>query len=123
MILMVSSDTGTPRYTYNCSVIRCRGIDQFFVQVSSSYCTCYLSLAEKLHVVLNCLDKSKLTHLLWVADVHTARVHFKQQIRQAKCTAVNNKCCVQLAIIGHPVTLDEVLEANDVGDGFLAESD
>ncbi len=36
-------------------------------------------------------------------------------------TEVNNKCCVQLAIIGHLVTLDEVLEAIDVGDGFLAK--
>ncbi len=110
-----------PPYTFNCSVIHCRGMNQFLVQVSSLYHTCYLLLDEQLHVVLNCLEKSKLTHLHWVADVQTARVHFKQQIRQAKCTAVDNKCCVQLAIIGHPVNLDKVLEVNDVGDGFLAE--
>jgi hypothetical protein len=55
--------------------------------------------------------------------MQTASVHFKQQIRQAKCTLVDNKCCVQLAIIGHPVTLDKVPEANDFGGGFLAEPD
>jgi hypothetical protein len=67
-----------PPYTHNCSLIRCRGIHQLLVQVSSSYRTCYLLLAEQLHVILNCLEKSKLTHLLWVAHVQTARVHFKQ---------------------------------------------
>jgi hypothetical protein len=36
---------------------------------------------------------------------------------------VDNKFCVQLAIIGHPITLDKVLEANDIGDCFLAELD
>ncbi len=61
--------------------------------------------------------------LLWIAEVQTARVHFKQQIRQAKCTVVDNECCVQLTIIGHPVMHDKVLEENDVGDGFLAEPD
>jgi hypothetical protein len=36
---------------------------------------------------------------------------------------VDNKCCVQLAIIRHSITLDKVLEANDVCDGFLAVPD
>ncbi len=34
-----------PPYTYNHSVSRCRGIDQFLLQVSSLYCMCFLLLA------------------------------------------------------------------------------
>jgi hypothetical protein len=110
--LMVTSDPGTPP-TLTIAL-------QPAVEV---YHTCYLLLAEQLHVILNCMDKSKLTHLLCVAHVQTARVYFKQQIRQAKCTAVDKECCVQLAIIGHQITLDKVLEANDIDDGFLAVPD
>ena len=33
---------------------------------------------------------------------------------------MNHKCCVQLAIIGYLITLDKVLEADDICDGFLA---
>ncbi len=47
-------------------------------------------------------------------------VHFKQHIRQAKCTAMDHKCSVHFAIIHHPITLDKVLETYDVSDGFLA---
>jgi hypothetical protein len=35
--------------------------------------------------------------------------------------AMNHKRCVHLTIIGNPVTLDQVLEAYDIGDGFLRE--
>jgi hypothetical protein len=34
-----------------------------------------LPLAVKFYVVLDNLDESKLTHLLWVADVQTTQVH------------------------------------------------
>ncbi len=39
-------------------------------------------------------------------------MHFKQQVRQPKNTAMDNKCHVQLAIIDYSVALDEILEAN-----------
>jgi hypothetical protein len=49
-----------------------------------------------------------------------AWVHFKQQIRQAKRTAMDHKCCVHFAIIRHPITLNKILETYDICDGFLA---
>ncbi len=49
-----------------------------------------------------------------------AWVHFKQHIRQAKCTAMDHKCSVHFAILRCPITLDKVLETYDVSDGFLA---
>ncbi len=36
---------------------------------------------------------------------------------------MNNKSCVHLAIIGHSVTLDEILEAYNVGNSLLAVPD
>ena len=36
---------------------------------------------------------------------------------------MNNKGCVHLAIIGHSVTLDEILEAYNVGNSLLAVPD
>ncbi len=69
---------------------------------------------------MHSLDKSKLTHLLGVAHMQTAGMHLKQQVRQPKSTAMDNKCSVKLAIIGHPVTLDDILEADNVGYCLLA---
>ena len=54
--------------------------------------------------------------------MQTAGMHLKQQVRQPKSTAMDNKCSVQLAIIGHPVTLDDILEADNVGYCLLAVS-
>jgi hypothetical protein len=42
-------------------------------------------------------------------------MHFKQQVRQPKSTLMDNKRSVHLAIIGHSITLDEVLQAYNVG--------
>jgi hypothetical protein len=47
-------------------------------------------------------------------------MHLKQHVRQPKNTGMDNKCSVQLAIIGPLVTLDEILEANNVGYCLLA---
>ncbi len=47
--------------------------------------------------------------------MQTAGVHLKQQVRQPKSTSMDNKCCVELAIIGYSVPLDEILEAKNVG--------
>ncbi len=46
--------------------------------------------------------------------MQTAGMHFKQQVRQPKSTAMDNKCGVQLAIIGYSEALDEILEAKNV---------
>ena len=69
---------GDSSCTYYCSKVCCRWIDHLLVQVSCPYCPCNLSLAEQLHVVLNGLEKSKLTHLPWIADVQSAWMHLKQ---------------------------------------------
>jgi hypothetical protein len=63
----------------------------------------------------------KLAHLLWVAYMQPARVHFKKQVRQTKCTAMDNKNCIHFAVICDPVDLDKILETYDVGDGFFIE--
>jgi hypothetical protein len=34
---------------------------------------------------------------------------------------MDNKSCVHFAVICHPVNLDEILEAYDVGDGLVAK--
>jgi hypothetical protein len=54
--------------------------------------------------------------------MQTAGMHFKQQVRQPKSTAMDNKCHVQLAIIGYSLALDEILEANNVSYCLLAVS-
>ncbi len=69
---------------------------------------------------MHSLKESELTHLLGVAHMQTTGMHFKQQFRQPESTAMDNKCCIHLAIIGHSVALDEILEANNVGDCLLA---
>jgi hypothetical protein len=71
--------------------ISSRGIDHLFKQISCSHCPVYLSLAEQLHAILNCPDKSKLTHILRVANMQPAWVHFKQHIGQAKCIVMDHK--------------------------------
>ena len=76
-----------------------------------------------MYPLLHCLNKSKLAHLLRVALMQTTWMHFKQQVRQPRSTAMNNKGSVHLAIIGHSVTLDEILEAYNVGNSLLAVPD
>jgi hypothetical protein len=49
-----------------------------------------------------------------------AWVHLKQQIWQAKHTAMDHKCGVHFAIIHHSITLNKILETYDIRDGFLA---
>ena len=49
-----------------------------------------------------------------------AGMHLKYQVRQPTSTAMNNTCSVQLAIIGHSVALDGILEAKNVGCFLLA---
>jgi hypothetical protein len=51
------------------------------------------------HVVLDRLDESKLTHLLWIADVQTTRVHFEEQVRETKLFVMDNKSRLNFAII------------------------
>jgi hypothetical protein len=68
-----------------------------------------LLLAKKFYVVLDHLDESKLTHLLWIADVQTTRVHLKEQVRETKLLVMNRKSHLNFAIICDPVDFDQVL--------------
>ncbi len=52
--------------------------------------------------------------------MQTAGMHFKQQVRQPKSTAMDNECHVQLAIISYSVALDEILDTNNVSYCLLA---
>ncbi len=78
-------------------------------QIPCSISTSNLLLAEKYHVVLDCLDESKLTHLLWVADVQTTWVHIKEQVREINLLAKDDKSCLNFAIICDPVDFNQVL--------------
>jgi len=65
--------------------------NHLFEQILCLSSTGNLPLAKKFHVVLDHLDESKLTHFLWIADVQTTRVHFKEQVRETKLLAMDNK--------------------------------
>jgi hypothetical protein len=59
--------------------------------------------------LLDHLDESKLTHLLWMADVQITWVHFKEQVRKTKLLAVDDKNCLNFAIICDPIDCNQVL--------------
>jgi hypothetical protein len=105
----------------NCPEI-CSGREHhLFKQILCSSNIGNLPLAKKFHVVLDRLDESKLTHLLWIADVQTTQVHHEEQVRENKLLAMVNKSCLNFAIICDPIDLDQVLLAYDVGDSLLAK--
>jgi len=63
-------------FTDDCPEIRCGKDNHLLEQNPCLSSTGNLSLAKKIHV-FDHLDKSKLTHLLGVANVQTAWMHFK----------------------------------------------
>jgi hypothetical protein len=95
--------------TDKCPEIRSGRENHLFEQICCSSSTGNLPLAEKSHVVLDHLDESKLTHFLWIADVQTTRVHFEEQVRETKLLVMENKSCLNFAIICEPVYLDQIL--------------
>jgi hypothetical protein len=66
-------------------------------------------LLKSFHVVLDRLDESKPTHLLWIADVQTTWVHFKEQVRETKLLAMEDGSHLSFAIICDPIDLNQVL--------------
>jgi hypothetical protein len=95
-------------------------VNHLFEQIFCLSSTGNLPLAKKFHVVLDHLDESKLTYFLWIADVQTTWVHIKEQVRETKLLAMDDKSCLNFAIICDTMDLDQVLLAYDVGDSLLA---
>ncbi len=92
--------------TDNCPEIRSGRKNHLFKQILCLSSTGNLPLAKKYHVVFDCLDKSKLTHFLWIANVQTTWMHLKEQVRETKLLTMDNKCYFNFAIICDPKNLD-----------------
>jgi hypothetical protein len=121
-ILKFNITTRDTTCTDDCPEIRSGRENHLLKQISCSISTGNLPLAEKFHVVvLDHLDESKLTHLLWVADVQTTWVHFKEWVRETKLLAMDDESHLNFAIICDPVDCNHVLYAYDVGDSLLAK--
>jgi hypothetical protein len=60
-----------------------------------------------------------------LGSIHATHKGAFQKARQAKnrCTAMDKQISCPLCCICDPVDLDKILEAFDVGDGFLTEPD
>ena len=92
--------------TDNCPEICSRRENHLFKQTFCLSSTGNLSLAKRFHVFFDHLDKSKLIHLLWIANVQTTRMHLKEQVREIKLLAMDNKGGFNFAIICDPINLD-----------------
>jgi hypothetical protein len=79
--------------------------NHLFKQILCLSSTSNLPLAKKFHVVLDRQDESRLTHFLWIADVQTTRVHFKEQVRETTLLAMDNKSRLNFTIICDPIDL------------------
>jgi hypothetical protein len=73
-ILECNITTRDTTCTDNCPEIHSGRETHFLKQILSSSSTGNLPLAKQFHVVFDCLDESKLTHLLRIADVQTIQV-------------------------------------------------
>jgi hypothetical protein len=82
--------------TNNCPEICSEKEDHLFGKILCSSSTGNLPLAKEFHVVFDCLDKSKLTHLLCVANVQTTTMHLKEQVGEIKLLTMDNKGCFNL---------------------------
>ena len=102
-ILECNITTWDTTCTDNCLEIRSGRENHLFKQILCSSSTGNLPLAKEFHVVFDHLDKSKLTHLLWVANVQTTRMHLKEQVRETKLLMMDNKGCFNFAIICDPI--------------------
>ncbi len=108
-ILKCNITTQDTTCTDNCPEIHRGKENHLFKQILCLNSTGNLPLAKKFHVVFDYLDESKLTHLLRIADVQTTRVHFEEQVRETKLLAMDDKSCLNLAIICNPVDFNQVL--------------
>jgi hypothetical protein len=108
-ILKCNITTQDTTCTDDCPEILSGRENHLLEQIPCSISTGNLPLAEKFHVVLDRLDESKLTHLLWVADVQTTWVHVEDQVRETKLLAMDNIKHLNLAVICDPVDFNQVL--------------
>ncbi len=107
-ILECTITTWNTTCTEDCKI--CSGRENhLFKQNLCSSSTGNLRPAKQFHVVLDRLDESKLTHLLWIVDVQTTRVHFKEQVRETKLLAMDDKSCLNFAIVCDLVDFNQVL--------------
>jgi hypothetical protein len=65
--------------TDNCPEICSGWEDHHFIQILCMGCIGFLLLDKQLHVVFYRLDETKITHLLMVTNMQSARVHLKEQ--------------------------------------------
>jgi hypothetical protein len=77
-ILECNITTQDTTCTDDCPEIHNGRENHLFEQILCSSSAGNLPLAKKSHVVLNRLDKSRLTHLLLIADVQTTQVHLEE---------------------------------------------
>jgi hypothetical protein len=108
-ILECNISTRDTTCTDDCPEICSGRENHLFEQIFCSSSTGNLPLDKKFHVVLDHLDESKLTHFLWIADVQTTRVHFKEQVRETKLLAMDDKSWLNFAIICDPVDFNQLL--------------
>jgi hypothetical protein len=79
--------------------------NHLFKQILCLSSTSNLPLAKKIHVVLDRQDEFRLTHFLWIADVQTTWVHFKEQVRETTLLAMDNKSHLNFTIKCDPIDL------------------
>jgi hypothetical protein len=89
-ILKCNITTWDTTCTDNCPEIRSGRENHLFKQIFCSSSTGNLPLAKMFHVVFDRLDESKLTHLLWIANIQTTQMHLKEQVRETKLLTMDN---------------------------------
>ncbi len=108
-ILECNITTQDTACTDDCPEIRSGRENHLLKKVLCSSSTGNLLLAKKFNVALDHLDEFTLTHLLWIADVQTTRVHFEEQVRETNMSAIDEESCLRFAIICDPIDLNQVL--------------
>jgi hypothetical protein len=93
-ILECNITTWDTTCTDKCPEIHSGRENHLFKQILCLSSTSNLPLAKKFHVVLDRQDESRLTHFLWIADVHATWVHFKEQGKETTLLAMDNKSYV-----------------------------
>jgi hypothetical protein len=105
-ILECNITTQDTTFTDNCPEICSGRGNNLFEQILCLSSTGNLPLAKKFHAVFDRLDESKLTHLLWIANVQITWVHLKEQVRVTKLLIMDSKSSFNFTIICDPINLD-----------------
>jgi hypothetical protein len=85
--------------TDDCPEVRSGREIHLFEQILCLSSTGNLPLAKKFHIVFDHLDKSKLTHLFWIANVQTTWMYLKEQVRVTKLTMDNKVVSTLLSYV------------------------